>query len=286
MSTSLHFLTARRHRNLLAITLVALSFVLPMQVRSEQTPSASAQTFAPKRLKLDSATAIEIIKNAHRVAGGALWQRPKTLHMLGTAALYQDGLASKKASADHYEMWREYPAWNQSAHTPSGKVRIDAFAAGKVLFQVAFDGKNTYSQNGLIPGAEASKEWAEAFGFGIIRFALDKGFSHLRLADDLVDGKLCFVVLIHDPSGSQTTFWIDQQGFEIRKVGFDTPKGWHERVYSDFFRLANGWLQPGRVRLTYRGALSNDVRWRSAEVNQAIAPERFVITVASANTPK
>jgi hypothetical protein len=252
-----------------------LSCALATPVWCDQT--ADDRIYAPKPMRLDSASAIEIIKNAHRVAGGALWLRPKTLHMLGSAWLYQDGLASKKTRADHYEMWREYPTWNQSAHAPSGKVRIDALAAGKILFQVAFDGKNTYSQNGLVPGAVASKEWAEAFGFGIIRFALDQGFQQTRLADDSVDAKLCFVVLIQDPNGSQTTFWIDQQGFEIRKVGFDTPKGWHERVYSDFFRLTNGWLQPGRVRLSYRGALTNDVRWHSAEVNQAIAAQRFVI---------
>jgi hypothetical protein len=283
---------------LLALSLGALPFAL-----AGKTDAA----FSPIALAAD-ATAIAILQNAHRVAGGELWRRPKTLHMLGTAQLYQDGQFATRQSADHYEMWREYPAWNATAHKPSGKVRITARAAEKVLFEVAFDGVNTYSQNGLVAGAAASKEWAEAFGFGIIRFALDKGFTHTRLADDLVDGKLCFVLKIHDPAASpppsterdarnqasvltasmpasdagmgQTIFWIDQQSFEIRKVGFDTPKGWHERVYSDFFRLANGWLQPGRVRLSYRGALTNDVRWTSAQVNTPIAPERFVIVPA------
>lgn len=240
-----------------------------------------AKPFAPALLIAETATSVEIIKNAHGVAGGALWRRPKTLHMRGSAILYQDGRADRKSVSDHYEMWREYPAWNQSAHAPSGKVRIDARSGGKTLFQIAFDGKHTYNQTGLMPGAAASKEWAEAFGFGIIRFALGDGFTHVRLADDDVDAKRCYVLLITDPSKSQTTFWIDQNSFEIRKVGFDTPKGWHERVYSEFFRLDNGWLQPGRVRLSYRGALSNDVRWTFAAVNQVIPAERFVIAGSS-----
>ncbi len=242
--------------------------------------SLDAKPFELTVLTGETATPIEIIKNAHGVAGGLLWQRPKTLHMRGTAILYQDGRADRKSVADHYEMWREYPAWNQSAHAPSGKVRIDALAGKQTLFQIAFDGKQTYNQNGPLPGAAASKEWAESFGFGIIRFALDEGFSHIRLADDDVDAKRCYVLLIIDPTNSQTTFWIDQRSFEIRKVGFDTPKGWHERVYSEFFRLDNGWLQPGRVRLSYRGALSNDVRWTFAAVNVAIPSERFVIGAA------
>jgi hypothetical protein len=241
---------------------------------------AQAKSFVPQALIVETADAIDILKNAHGVAGGALWQRPRTLHMQGSATLYQDGRADRKSVADHYEMWREYPAWNASAHAPSGKVRIDALASGKTLFQIAFDGKNTYNQNGLMPGAAASKEWAEAFGFGIIRLALDDGFTRLRLADDDVDAKRCFTLLITDPTKGQTTFWIDQSSYEIRKVGFDTPKGWHERVYSDFFRLDNGWLQPGRVRLSYRGALSNDVRWRTAVVNGEISTQQFVIAPA------
>lgn len=241
---------------------------------------ALASPYAPKTLIPETAEAIDILKNAHLVAGGALWQRPKTLYMRGSATLYQDGRADRKSVADHYEMWREYPAWNASAHAPSGKVRIDALSSGKTLFQIAFDGKNTYNQNGLMQGAAASKEWAEAFGFGIIRFALDGGFTRLRLADDDVDAKRCFTLLITDPNKGQTTFWIDQNSYEIRKVGFDTPKGWHERVYSEFFRLDNGWLQPGRVRLSYRGALSNDVRWTQAVVNSAIPAEQFLIAPA------
>lgn len=242
---------------------------------------AQAKPFVPKVLTPETAEASDILQNAHGVAGGAIWLRPKTLHMQGSATLYQDGRADRKSVADHYEMWREYPAWNANAHAPSGKVRIDAITNGTTLFQIAFDGKNTYSQNGLMPGAAASKEWAEAFGFGIIRFALDDGFTRLRLADDDVDAKRCFTLLITDPSKGQTTFWIDQSSYEIRKVGFDTPKGWHERVYSDFFRLSNGWLQPGRVRLSYRGALTNDVRWTSARVNGEIPAEQFVITPAN-----
>jgi hypothetical protein len=236
---------------------------------------AQAKTIAPKASA--PKTAAEIIVAAHRAAGGALWLRPKTLHMVGQAVMYTDGDFGSRKVLDHYEMWREFPAWSGAAHAANGKVRIDAKSAGKVVFQIAFDGKNTYNQSGLQPAAKASAEWSEAFGFGIIRFALSEGFTQRRLADDLVDAKLCFVVLVSDAVASETTFWIDQTTHAIRKVGFDTPKGWHERVYSDFYSLSNGWMQPGRVRLSYRGRLSNDIVWKQTTVNEPIAAEVFVL---------
>jgi hypothetical protein len=151
----------------------------PVKSQTVVTPTRSNGTsndLAPITLNPEHATPVDILRNAYRVAGGEIWRRPKTLHMVGTSWLYQDGQASQKRHAEHYEMWREYPNWNESAHAPSGKVRIEARSADKILFQVAFDGKNTYNQKGLVPGQEASKEWSEAFGFGIIRFALDAGF--------------------------------------------------------------------------------------------------------------
>jgi hypothetical protein len=230
----------------------------------------------------ESPSARSIVERAHEAAGGAAWRRPRTLHLIGSATLYQDGAYDKKSVADHYEMWREFPAWNTAAHTASGKVRIDAHAAGKVLFQTAFDGTHTYNQNGLVPNAQASREWSEAFGFGIIRFALDEGFSLARLADDQVEGIPCHVVRVSDPSGADTTFWIASTDASIRKVGFDTPRGWHERIYSDYFWHENPrFAQSGRVRLYYRGALTNDIRWHEVEVNRPIPAERFVITPKS-----
>jgi hypothetical protein len=232
----------------------------------------------PNALAKAPLSAREIVMRAHEAAGGALWLRPKTLHLRGSAVLYQDGLQHAVRRADHYEMWRVFPAFNLHAHDANGKVRIDAKNAGQIIFQTAFDGQRSYNQHGELPSQSAQSEWREAFGFGIIRFALAPEMTLTRLADDTVDAALCFVVRVRDAAASDTIFWIDQASAQIRKVGFDTPKGWHERVYSDFFTLANGWVQPGRVRLTYRGALSNDIRWSYAAVNEKIDDQIFVIS--------
>jgi hypothetical protein len=255
------------HRSLLRLALIAIS----------------ALSICHAKSAVDVATRIsaaEIIALAHKAAGGEVWIRPKTLHMRGSAVLYTDGNYQKRINVDHYEMWREFPSWNTAAHAANGKVRIDAKSAEKTVFQIAFDGKHTYNQHGIQPEAKASAEWSEAFGFGIIRFALGAGFKHLRLADDQVDRRLCYAVLITDPEGSETTFWIDQITHAIRKVGFITPKGWHERIYSNFYRLDNGWMQPGRVRLLYAGRLNNDIVWRQSTVNEPIAAEIFVLSPA------
>ena len=221
-----------------------------------------------------------IVSRAHEVAGGAAWQRPVTLHLRGRAILYENGVLATRTVADHYEMWRVFPAWNTKAHNPSGKVRIEAWSGGRTLFQIAYDGKNTYNQNGRVPGAKASVEWSEAFGFGIIRFALDKSFRLTRLADDQVEGHPAFNVSVRDPAGSTTLFWIDSKSYAIRKVGFDTPRGWHERIYSGFeYHQHPHFQQATRVRLYYGGALTNDITWEHYSVNAPIADDVFVIDV-------
>ncbi|MEO6170366.1 MAG: hypothetical protein ABIO84_05465 [Lysobacter sp.] len=265
-------------RSLRALT--ALSVLLlagtahAASVATPADPVATATT-VDEPAALDART---IVSRAHEVAGGAAWQRPVTLHLRGRALLYEDGVLDTRTVAERWEMWRVFPMWNTTAHGPSGKVRVEGASNGKLLFQVSFDGTNTYDRNGLVPGAKASAEWAEAFGFGIIRFALDDGFSLTRLADDQVEGHPSYNVAVKDPSGSSTLFWIDSASHVIRKVGFDTPRGWHERIYSGFEYHQNPrFMQATRVRLYYKGALTNDITWEQYAINAPIADAVFVL---------
>lgn len=236
--------------------------------------------------ELEGSDPAAIVAAAHRAAGGEVWKRPLTLHLRGRAELWQNGLAEAHSVADHYEMWREFPSWNAAAHQANGKVRIDARQGTRVLFQQSFDGEHSYNQNGRIDGAAASREWSEAFGFGIIRFALDEGFRLQLMADDLVDAQPCRVVKVIDPSGTETVFAIDRDSAAIRRVGFDTPRGWHERIYSDFRWLDDpGFQQPMRVRLYYQGVKTNDIQWQEARVNQPIDAAVFVIQPPASTPP-
>ena len=264
-----------RSSRLLASVFVLLlasgAHAAPPVVKLVETPPTAGDTS-----KLDARS---IVSRAHEVAGGAAWQRPVTLHLRGRALLYENGVLDTRTVAERWEMWRVFPMWNATAHGPSGKVRVEGESNGKLLFQVSFDGTNTYDKNGLVPGAKANAEWAEAFGFGIIRFALDDGFSLTRLADDEVEGHPAFTVAVKDPSGGSTLFWIDSQSYAIRKVGFDTPRGWHERVYSSFEYHQNPRFQQAtRVRLYYAGALTNDITWEHYVINAPIADAMFVLT--------
>jgi hypothetical protein len=224
--------------------------------------------------ELDART---IIERAHAAAGGAVWARPQTLILSGSATLCQDGVPERCVVADDYRMWRVFPRESSDAHVANGQVRIDAKNADQIVFQTSFDGVNTYNQNGRVPGAQASQEWSENFGFGIIRFALGEGFRLERMNPDAVEGFACETVRVTDPANSQTTFWIDRSNFSIRKVGFQTSRGWHERIYSHFLRLPSGFQQPQRVRLYYAGIKTNDIWWQSATVNEPIDPSVFRI---------
>ncbi len=219
-----------------------------------------------------------IVERVIEAAGGEAWRRPDTLRLSGSAKLYDQGQADRVTVADRYEMYRVFPRQSEDAHRANGKVRFDAFAGERVVFQIAYDGQNSYDQNGLVPPEKAQRDWSSAFGFGILRFALDDGFLLERLADDQVEGRDCYFVRVLDPSGSGTLFGIDRSDFSVRMVGFDTPRGWHHRLYSDFaWHEEPRFRQPTRVRLFYDGVKTVDIHWREFAVNVPIVDEVFVI---------
>ncbi len=223
----------------------------------------------------DDVSGGEIVARAAAAAGGPSWQRPQTLQLDGYAIVHQDG---GQQTLDDYRMRRVFPAQSQAAHSANGKVRFDGFADGTHVFAIAFDGANTYNQDGLLERNVADKTWSAAFGFGIIRFFDSPGFTVERLADDTLDGHPVYWVRIVDPESTQTIFAIDREDYAIRSVGFDTPRGWHQRIYSDFYWHRDPeFRQPGRVRLYYDGMLTRDIYWTSVKVNQPIADSMFVI---------
>lgn len=221
-------------------------------------------------------TAHDIVEKAHEAAGGETWRTLRTLQLQGHASFFNAGQTSV---ADSYRMIRVLPDHSASAHLANGMVRFDAYIGEKVLFQISFDGKDSYDQNGLIEDAAASERWKSNFGFGIIRFALEPGFVLTRMADDTVDGHESYFIRVTDPSGQDTLFAIDRESYAIRMVGFDTPRGFHHRIY-DTFRRREGlsFTQPGHVRLYYDSVKTADIRWTDFRVNEDLSPERFVIS--------
>ncbi|MFM2410196.1 MAG: hypothetical protein RL481_1024, partial [Pseudomonadota bacterium] len=59
--------------------------------------------------------------------------------------------------------------------------------------------------------------------------------------------------------------------------GFATPRGWHVRTYSGFFRPKSmpSWLQARKVTLYFNGVKQNEIHWAEAEINRPIDPAIF-----------
>lgn len=225
----------------------------------------------------DELSAQQIIERAYAHAGGDDWVNPDSLYMEGYGLFWRG--SEQYVRYEPYRMWRVFPAEKGAAHTADGRVRIEALHDGDVVFQIAFDGETTYNQFGPLEDQADSDRWASNFGFGVIRHALDDGYTVSRLPDDSVDGAPAYTIQIEDPAGGKTLFAIGQQDFSVLSVGFDTPRGWHQRIYSDFFRNEEGgWLQPGRVRLYYDGVKSNEIYWTSFETGQSYSQETFQLT--------
>jgi hypothetical protein len=223
-------------------------------------------------------SAREIVARAHAAAGGETWLKAGTNVMRGYADLCRDGRPDACVRADRYEMYRVYPTELRQAHAGSGKFRLDARTGERVLFQMAFDGTRSYDQNGPVDGPRAQTDEGTGFGFSAIRFAMEDGFRLERLLDDAVEGRPCHLVRVIDPSGQKTLFAIDRESFHILSAAWQSPRGWHERRYSEFYQLGKqGFLQPGRVRHYYEGVKSVDIHWTSAEVGNPIPDATFVL---------
>jgi len=210
-----------------------------------------------------------ILALAREAAGGDGWANAGTLALSGTAVFYSPNSHKPRSKADDYRMWRVFDRDRKAAHGPDGKVRIIAKDGEKLLFEIGFDGETTWTEKGIVPKAEADKFWANSFGFGIVRQAGKPGFVATRIADDSIAGYALYMIELADPSGGKTLFGIDQSTHAIRKIGFDTPRGWHERTYDDFVYLDNPrWLQARHVTLYYNGRKSNEVFWKETKVDK------------------
>ena len=218
-------------------------------------------------------SATDIMEAAHHHAGGKFWSRPQTLSLTGHGYFYKDG---KTHFHENHKMYRVFENEKTDAHQANGKVRIESYRSGSPIIMVTFDGQNTYDLSGKRPQSAADKQWASSFGFGVIRHALDEGYRLERLPNDKVDGSDAFMVKVIDPNEGETIFGIAQSDYKIVKVAFQTPRGWHERIYSEFFTKEGlDWQQSGHVRLFYNGIKSNEIIWTDFDVNANLPDSLF-----------
>jgi len=223
----------------------------------------------------DGLTPRQVIERAIEAHGGEVWLEPCTLQLSGTATFYDGETGAVRSKSDDYRMWREMDADRRQAHGASGKVRIIAKSGERVIFEVGYDGETTWTQSGIMPRDQADAYWATNFGFGVVRQALKDGFSLSLAPPRDIRGRATHLVRITDPQGQGTLFGFDSESGFITYLAFDTPRGFHERLYAGFVKLENGWVQARSVTLLYDGVMSNTVFWSETKVGEAIDPVIF-----------
>ncbi|MGB7370035.1 hypothetical protein [Erythrobacter sp.] len=217
----------------------------------------------------------ETLERAVAAHGGEAWLSPETLQLVGTAVFYDPETGRQRAVADDYRMWRVFDADRTKSHDASGKVRIVAREGERTIFEVGYDGTTTWTERGIMPKQQADAYWANNFGFGIVRQALGDGFALHNAPTRDVAGRPTRIVRIVDPAGAQTLFGFDEESGFITYLAFDTPRGFHERVYAGFVTLDNGWVQARSVTLFYDGIMSNSVFWSVTRVGEPIDDALF-----------
>lgn len=247
-----------------------MRLLLLMLVLVSAAPAGARAPIAPGE------TAAAILDQAVEAMGGETWLNPRTLVLQGSAIFYGPDGAVPRSQADDYRMWRAMDPGRTVAHGADGKVRILARSAGARLFEVGYDGTTTWTEKGVMPKADADRYWASNFGFGIIRRARVAGVTVKRVPDRAVDGHPLALIQIIDPSGGKTLFGIDRDSRLVRYMAFDSPRGFHERIYDDFEAMTSPrWVQARSVTLFYDGVMANSVRWVRAQVNVAIDSATF-----------
>lgn len=261
-----------------AMTLGACQVQLPAELDQEIVVDAQgAELLFAAGQANPSLTGANIIAAAHQAAGGETFVQPGSLFLSGYNIIFAKHGGSK--TWDRYAMWRVFADEKADAHAANGKVRIEAWEGSELAMLLSFDGEATYNQSGRMADQSANAMWSNNFGFGAIRNALDEGWTQARRSDRTIDGRPVYMVQLTDPSGGQTLFGFEQATMSILYVGFDTPRGWHERRYSDYFsKPGTSWQQAGRVRLYYNGVLANEAIWTDFEIGGDHSDEIFVVS--------
>ncbi|MEM9705279.1 MAG: hypothetical protein AAF850_04290 [Pseudomonadota bacterium] len=266
---------APRSRRPDRFALIAIGFCV-LSAACATTSGSSDTPLSALYPKNEDLSARQIISRAHRAAGGETWRKPRSLRLTGYNVTYRDG---QVIYYDEYSMHRVYADAKPDSRTADGRVRIEAKKDGETAFLLTFDGTRTYNQDGPLADQSANNLWSSNFGYGAIRNALDDGWTQKRLPDDLVDGRWAHFVELTDPSGGTTRFGIDAERYAIVYVGFDSPRGWHERRYSNFYSKPGiSWRQPGRVRLMYDAVKQNEIIWTDFDVNVEMPEALFVVS--------
>ena len=233
----------------------------------------SAPTFAADVQSPDART---IIERAYMAAGGDSYRYPKSIYLRGSYLDFKDRLAPVVYAP--YELYRVQPRDHPNGHLADGKIRVSAYLDGKPTMQMAFDGAKTYDLNGPTGEGADAPFWRLTMGFGMIRFALDPGYRVERLPDDLVDGKPSYTVRVIDPGGESALFSVRIADARIVKIVFATPRGLHERVFSNFFSKPGvKWVQPGRVRSMINGVKEAEFLYTDFAIGRDLADDLFVI---------
>jgi len=260
---------------LLGSALVAVLLATAVPVVAQPPSVAQRGAMATAVQAAQDLSAQDILRRAHEAAGGAVFVRPQGLFLEGYNIIHTP---AGEVLWDRYAMWRVYADGKDDAHAASGKVRIEAWSGDRLALLVAFDGATSYSQDGPMDDPSAAALWNDNFGFGAIRNALDEGWQQRRVADQLIDNAPTFMIQLTDPAAGQTLFGVRQSDWAIVYVGFETPRGWHERHYSHFFsKPGSSWVQPGRVRLSYNGIRANEAIWTNFELRERFEDSVFTV---------
>jgi len=220
-------------------------------------------------------TADGIMAKAYEKAGGQFWQKPLSLSLFGNGIFYFE---KDTFIHESHAMYRVYESTKEDSHAANGKVRIESYRNGVPIILLTFDGEHTYDLNGRQDKSEADSRWASNFGYGAIRHVFDEGYSLELHGEDVIHGKPTHTIKLIDPNGGESFFDIRKLSYEIVKVGFDTPRGWHFRLYSQFFQKPEySWNQAGKVELYYNDKKSNEIYWTDFAVNEKLSDELFVI---------
>ncbi len=243
----------------------------------------SSSLIAPASVAADPAlTAQAIIERAYAAAGGDTYRYPGTLQISGSMIDYKPAVPVEYKP---YAMYRVQPRTHPRGREIDGKIRISAYLDGKPTMQIAFDGAKTYDIDGPTGEGPDAPFWRTTMGFGMIRFALTPGYKVERLADDRVDGAPTYTVRVSDAAGESSVFSIRIDNSRIVKIVFPTPRGLHERIFSNFFTKPGiSWVQPGKVTSYISGIKETEFLYTDFEIGNPLSDDMFVI--AAGQFPK
>lgn len=222
-----------------------------------------AKAEQPASSAADQARGMELIRKAQQALGGAAFTGQKTQIAKGSGSVFPPGAPQPMTVS--MVLYRVLPDKERSEVTvPEGTMA--QVISGKQAWVIM--GPRTQ---------DVSAQMADqhAYGYDVLRWAGQEGYTARPLPGAEVDGKKVDVVEVTDAQGHTTRFFLDPETHLVVKLEYTAGSGQSPEIFLSDYRDVSGVKVPFKTRGLQGGQPVMEVTYTEVQVNAPVDEKLF-----------